>query len=219
MANLWRPRETVIQEDEEDWTDWVKAMVPQNAEGNNLKRRGRNHIGSICTNIRNAFPRCCGIYEWRATRCRHNYVVYVGSTCRGKPGALRQRIYEYCRNGSHKANLINDALNRGYELWVRVKISKEETIEDAENMENELLERYNYAWNVRNNTIRNILPWGEESWVMHSYDDDAFVVDHDEWHYKLVLACFLLLKNVHFLLDRAHAGSILIQLVYWYVSK
>ena len=158
MANLWCPRETVIQEDEEDWTDWVKAMVPQNAGGNNLKRRKGNHIGFICTNIRTAFPKCCGIYEWRATRRRHNYVVYVGSTCRAKEGALRQRINEYCTNGSHKANLINDALNRGYELWVRVKVSDSNEEEDAENMENELLERYNYAWNVRNNAIRNILP-------------------------------------------------------------
>ena len=159
MANLWCPRETVIQEDEEDWTDWVKAMVPQNAGGNNLKRRKGNHIGFICKEIKTAFSneaKHCGIYEWRATRHERHYVVYVGSTCRGKPGALRQRINEYCTNGSHKANLINDALGRGYELWVRVKTSDEE--KDAEDMENELLERYNYAWNVRNNAIRNILP-------------------------------------------------------------
>lgn len=162
MANLWRPREiSDFQEDEDGWTDWFKAMVPPNAQGNNLQRRRGNHIGFICKDIKTAFPdeaEECGIYEWRATRHEHHYVVYVGSTCRGKPGALRQRIYEYCRNGSHKANLINEALNRGYELWVRVKISKEETIKDAENMENELLKRYNYAWNVRNNAIRNILP-------------------------------------------------------------
>ena len=165
MANLWRPREiSDFQEDERGWTDWVKAMVPPNAQGNNLQRRRGNHIGFICKDIKTAFSneaRYCGIYEWQAIgtlRNQPDYVVYVGSTCRAKEGALRQRINEYCTNGSHKANLINDALNRGYELWVRVKVSDSNEEEDAENMENELLERYNYAWNVRNNAIRNILP-------------------------------------------------------------
>ena len=35
-------------------------------------------------------------------------------------GALKGRIFEYHTNGSHKRDLINDALSRGYELWVRV---------------------------------------------------------------------------------------------------
>ena len=167
MANLWRPREiSDFQEDEDGWTDWFKAMVPPNAQGNNLQRRRGDQIGFICKDIKTAFPdeaEECGIYEWQAKgtlRNQPDYVVYVGSTCRGKPGALRQRISEYCTNGSHKADLINDALDRGYELWVRVKTSekKKKKKEDAEKMENELLEKYNYAWNVRNNAIRNILP-------------------------------------------------------------
>ena len=163
MANLWRPRETsnLTAELSRDWGEWVKAMVPPNDRGRNLERRGGDQVGFICTQIRTAFPECCGIYEWRATRTlrrRSHYVVYVGSTCRAKRGGLRKRINEYCTNGSHKENIINDALRRGYQLWVRVKTSRRKTKEDAENMENELLERYNYAWNVRNNTIRNILP-------------------------------------------------------------
>ena len=160
MANLWCPRET-SNLPVRGWGKWVKAMVPPNARGKNLERRGGDQVGFICTKIRTAFPECCGIYEWRATRTlrrRRHYVVYVGSTCRAKEGALRQRINEYCTNGSHKADLINDALRRGYELSVRVKISDSDEEEGAENMENELLKRYNYAWNVRNNAIRNILP-------------------------------------------------------------
>ena len=170
MEDHRRPRET-SRLSLEHWTDWVKAMVPPNVKGNNTNRPRAGQVGSICTDIESAFPDeagKCGIYEWKAKGTLLNQptrVVYVGSTCRGKPGALRRRIKEYCTNGSHKANLINDALNRGYELWVRVKTSKKEEKkrEDAENMENELLEKYNYAWNVRNNAIRNILPRGEES--------------------------------------------------------
>lgn len=61
-------------------------------------------------------------------------------------------------------DLINEALERGYEFWVRVKIVTgchpyKEDAEVAEDMENKLLDRYDYAWNVRRNgRVRNILP-------------------------------------------------------------
>ena len=80
--------------------------------------------------------------------------------CRAKPRALGDRILEYCEDGSHKSAIINKALQRGYELWVRVKTSgrsSDRSRKTAGNMENELLQRYNYAWNVRNNAIRDIL--------------------------------------------------------------
>ena len=72
---------------------------------------------------------------------------------------MRDRILDYCDDGSHKSAIINRALQRGYELWVRVKTSGRSR-KDAENMENELLRKYNYAWNLRNNgktRIRQIL--------------------------------------------------------------
>ena len=83
-------------------------------------------------------------------------VVYVGSTCRTKRGALRSRILEYCTNGSHKDDLINNALDDGYELCVRVKITRGR--QAAEDEENDLLDQYDYAWNTRGNgEIRDIL--------------------------------------------------------------
>ena len=152
------------------WSDWVLAMIPW-TPGSVLpvdcEARGRNQAGLIYSSIKNAFPSKaghCGIYEWRAkgTLARQpNHVVYVGSTCRAKPGALRGRILEYCTNGSHKEDLINDALLRGYELWVRVKTveGKYPSREKAQDMENALLTKYDYAWNTRiNGQIRNILP-------------------------------------------------------------
>ena len=140
-------------------------MVPPDAKGPKFERR-RNQVGSYCLSIEDAFPdqaKHCGIYEWQARGTlpdQHNHVVYVGSTCRCKPGSLRERILEYCRNGSHKKDLINDALERRYELWVRVKISTPRNYSrgDAQRMENELLAEYNYAWNIRDNAMRTEYP-------------------------------------------------------------
>lgn len=144
-------------------------MVPLDDD---FEHRGDTvQFGVICSSIRNAFPneaKRCGIYEWMAVGTfegQPDHVVYVGSTCRRKPGGLRHRILEYCTHGSHKKELINIALLHGYELWVRVKIvkgkhcSREETKRKAEKMENDLLNRYDYAWNIRNNgQMRFILP-------------------------------------------------------------
>ena len=150
------------------FSKWRRAMVPlYYTVGKNLKRRGPNQVGFVSSSIRKAFPdqaRHCGVYEWGVKRPllgqNKTRVVYVGSTCTDKPGALRGRILQYCRNGSHKEDLINDALLRGYELWVRVKVSTRSPHRlNAERMENKLLATYNYAWNKRNNgnRIRNIL--------------------------------------------------------------
>lgn len=86
-----------------------------------------------------------------------NRVVYLGNTC--KPKALQGRIQSYSRNGSHKADLMNDALLRGYELWFRFKPTRVRRKPNAERMEKKLLSKYNYAWNERNNgnRVRNIL--------------------------------------------------------------
>ena len=152
------------------WSNWERAMVPliPRFVRVGFESRGPAQAGLICSSIRSAFPlqaRRCGIYEWRAKGTlphQPSHVVYLGSTCRSKPGALKGRILEYCRNGSHKSDFINDALCRGYELWVRVKTveGRNPSRENAEDMENALLARYDYAWNIRNNgQIRHILPW------------------------------------------------------------
>ena len=100
------------------WSDWSKAMVPFRYNG--VKKRERGNHGYTVQGIKRDFPykaTKCGIYEWKAKKPRgRSAVVYVGSTCRRKPGSLRDRIIEYCNNGSHKAALINGALRRGYTL-------------------------------------------------------------------------------------------------------
>lgn len=158
------------------WSEWKKAMVPNETvderTGAELtEERGPNQDGYMWSNIDDKLckvGRLCGIYEFQAKGNPEegqleSAVVYVGSTCPREEDnrlvchRLKSRIIRYCRYGNHKDVLINDALSRGYELWVRYKEAGSAV--EAQEWENDLLNRYDYAWNVRNNgTIRVILP-------------------------------------------------------------
>ena len=160
-----------LRENKEEWSRWVQAIVPDRHLRGRYERRRRGQEGVMYKKIRRVLHNemnKCGIYEWQARGFfigqPNAVVVYVGSTCRANPGSLRDRILEYCKNGAHKSAIINKALQRGYELWVRVKTSGPSSHRSREapgNMENELLKRYDYAWNLQNNgktSIREILP-------------------------------------------------------------
>ena len=163
------PHQKTVREDgrpkKEGWSDWSEAMVPFPLD--DVKNRAPGNHGYIVRDI--AWKSVSwwsttlwNIYEWKAEKPgRRSVVVYVGSTCRAKSGALRARINEYCRDGSHKSKLINDALRRRYTLLVRVKGARSR--EKAEELENALLDRYDYAWNERRNEdIRHILEWTKQ---------------------------------------------------------
>ena len=133
-------------------------MVPdQKGARRHFKKRAEDQPGRRLSTKKvdkklGRYGRRCGIYEWRARlekKGAKGKVVYVGSTCRAKPKALKERILEYCRNGSHKNKEINYALSRKYELWVRVKSSSKH--ETAGKEEKQLLKQYDYAWNETNN--------------------------------------------------------------------
>ena len=135
------------------WSTWKTAIVPLN-DGRNIMSRGQNQVGFIWKYILNDhnLTELCGIYEWRAIRQdQPNRVVYVGSTCTrcGHYEPLQSRILGYCSHGNHKEALINDALTKGYTLEVRYKQACNEP--QARNLENELLDMYDYAWNKRRN--------------------------------------------------------------------
>ena len=121
---------------------------------------------NLANELQQAGATRCGIYEWCAVKYVHRdgrlrksrRVVYVGSTCRRNHQEcqrMRDRIVAYASTGNHKKDLINAALERGWELWVRFKNATDE--DQAKDMENALLGRYNYAWNIRNNGVRPIL--------------------------------------------------------------
>ena len=135
-------------------------MVPT-SHGSYTENRGRGQPGYMWSNIRNVLDEVaglCGIYEFQARGTLpgqlQSAIVYVGSTCprgadRGLCRRLNSRIINYCRHGNHKEDLINDALRRKYELWVRYKQAR--SAEEAQAWENALLAAYDYSWNVRNN--------------------------------------------------------------------
>ena len=78
-------------------------VVPTREPGRKLERREEGQAGFISSSIKTAFcnkPKYCGIYEWQARgtlfvgKPDHVIAVYVGSTCRDKPGALGRRLQE-----------------------------------------------------------------------------------------------------------------------------
>ena len=142
-------------------------MVPTR-HGRYTEDRGPGQPGYMWSNIRtvlNEVAGFCGIYEIQVRGTLpsqlQSAVVYVGSTCPrqadgGQCRRLKNRIINYCRHGNHKIDLINYALSRGYELWVRYKQAGSPG--EAQAWENTLLAMYDYAWNVRNNgNIRAVL--------------------------------------------------------------
>lgn len=155
-----RPRESsnLTGERSRGWSRWMEAMVYE--EQNNFIGRG-NRIGYKLQNLVVPNGNCCGIYEWRAKRDGQNpIIVYVGSTCR-EGDSLQQRIEEHCSLNTHKVLLINTALRRGYNLQYRTKSVDfgDNDLVRAQDLENELLDKYDYAWNQRRNgNVRDILP-------------------------------------------------------------
>ena len=156
-------REVAKNFDHKDWSTWKKMMVPTtDGAGPDFEARpgalpGYRLPPQKVMNKLGGDGQKCGIYEWRAHEVgAEGIVVYVGSTSRVTPGSLSARISEYCSDGSHKKIKFNHALRHNYELWVRVKTC--DSKETAENRENQLLAKYDYAWNKRaNGKMRSIL--------------------------------------------------------------
>ena len=148
------------------WSGWVPAMTPRKNH-DDFKRRATTKTDRPGYKMKKkTLKRCfkstfrCGIYEWKAKRAETEHVVYIGSTCRNKNGDFIDRIYQYCTNGSHKSDCIDDALRKGYQLWVRFKGSgvdckcNARNKSSAEGDENLVLMYFDYAWNIR--TVKQI---------------------------------------------------------------
>lgn len=152
------------------FTDWVMVMSQEQEDG--YVCRADNHVGfyneswADSRQVRDVVGQC-GIYEFKLREGGfNNDVVYVGSTCRSRQkNSLRERVRDYLVRGSHKAELINGALGRGAEIHVRLKPcccpgagnDLDQLKRNAERLENDLLDRYDYAWNTRRNgEIRHI---------------------------------------------------------------
>ena len=174
-GNFRELNEALQGDDELGWSYWIIGMANGETPGTQnrrfRRRRGPNQVGhrnpNLADELQQAGVTPCGIYEWSAVKYEFHpdgrsrsslRVVYVGSTCRRdhqQCQPMQNRIVAYTSTGNHKKDLINAALERGWELWVRFKNATDE--DQAKAMENALLGRYNYAWNIRNNGVRPIL--------------------------------------------------------------
>ena len=175
MADAAKPKrekQPSINRLDGSWSKW-KHIVAPGTQGLPTNRATKGQMNEL---VVAGIPCDCGVYELKVDKVGKSYVVYIGSTCRGrwdrrrcpcigthevgdeeKRCSLRRRITEYATNGSHKSKLIDRAITKGFSLCVRYLIS-----ENAQELENEYLARYDYAWNERNNgQIRNVFQAGQ----------------------------------------------------------
>lgn len=110
------------------WTKWRKI-----AEGNRWFSEELDWDGPACYELAVGGPRGGGLER-----------VYVGET-----DCEKRRIADYARLGSHLTDIIKEHLNQGWSLYYRaqIKSSKQEAIR----MQNNLLARHDYKWNIRLN--------------------------------------------------------------------
>ncbi len=71
--------------------------------------------------------------------------VYVGKTANEK-----KRLSDYARHGSHLSPIIDKHLRMGYTLYYRAQAMLSE--KDAKRMEDNLLQRFQYKWNIQLNS-------------------------------------------------------------------
>ena len=84
--------------------------------------------------------------------------MYIGSTHRRAGRSIYKRISEYLTNGSHKRKIIQRGLDKGFKIYGRWMKMSPYHVGDrrklAEELENDYLRYYNYAWNFRDNDGR-----------------------------------------------------------------
>lgn len=72
-------------------------------------------------------------------------IMYIGETY-----DLYQRLSSYAEHGSHLWEIIDEHLDDEFELQVRYKLF--DTKEDAVEYKLEMLRKYDYPWNIKNNS-------------------------------------------------------------------
>lgn len=138
------------------WTNWITIMSSSqepNTSSSTWERRSGKGIGYRNTwALGKAFENdYCGIYELRMVKDRKTVVVYVGSSC-GTGKGVRSRLQCYARDGSHKQPFIDAVLSvKGVSIQARAKSYFGCVKEVSGKLEDELLAKYDYLWNVRKN--------------------------------------------------------------------
>lgn len=167
-----RPRENVKNDsflNSSSWSSWECIVKP----GRSIQRdwiTRKTTTGQILANeakVRHLFPdgiiNSFGVYELKVQKGNRDVVVYVGSSA-DKFNLINglkvefflfQIIYDCCI-GETNGDLITDVLLMGYSVYARAKRSDPDENVRARKDKNELLDRYDYAWNS-SSALRDIL--------------------------------------------------------------
>ena len=111
------------------WTDWRKL-----AEDDKWSDDSLDWEGPSCYELAVAGPEGGDLEQ-----------VYVGET-----ENEARRMKEYASSGSHLEEEINKCLRDGWSLWYRAQAF--DTKDEAVELEKRLLEKFDYPWNIKNNT-------------------------------------------------------------------
>lgn len=138
--------------DGKGWSSWIRAVVlPRKV--NDLRRFDQREPGFVSRNIsrRNPFgddgDSAHGLFEFEARASyRKRMVVFLGRPTMDR--SLHQQILEHCFESRQK-RLIDDAVESGYELYVRIKPLS--NAEEEEEEWSDILHDYDYAWNSQIN--------------------------------------------------------------------
>ena len=110
------------------WTNWRRI-----ADHNYWYTDSLDYDGPACYQLSIAGP-----------RGSNRKIVYVGETSNEM-----KRIKSYARDGSHLSKIIASHLKDGWNLWYRGRIA--DSKEEAVAMEETLLARNDYDWNLKLN--------------------------------------------------------------------
>ena len=111
------------------WTNWRKIANRDAWYGDEL-----DWDGPACYELSIAGPR-------GGNRC----IVYVGET-----KCERSRVVAYASYGSHLSEIIHTHLHGGWHLYYRARAAA--TKEEAVRLQDNLLDRWDYDWNLKLNT-------------------------------------------------------------------
>ena len=138
------------------WSTWKTIIAPGKLDRRHERNKNCKSVG-ICvrkTTLRELFPEANkknGIFELMLQCDTSVYVVYVGCTFKGSACDLIDRIDDFCNGASTKESLIQDAVDKQYDVCARIRRSDRNTKTVAEKDENILSDMYDFAWNLRRN--------------------------------------------------------------------
>ncbi|XP_045160569.2 uncharacterized protein LOC123525524 [Mercenaria mercenaria] len=124
-----------------EWSKWSKIMKPGEVE-QDWEWRDEKFIGFKVKNLDGIFRDDYGVFELAVEKPDRDTIVHVGK------GKVLSELKKYCKintDGSYNSVQISDALAKRCSILVRYRDVQSK--QDAEDVEQYLVDRYEYPWN------------------------------------------------------------------------